>query len=128
MPMNPQIKLRWVDALRSGEYVQGRAGLRNDSGYCCLGVLCELHRQAHPDREWEIVNIDMSRLYTGDVTGPMRYLGDTNILPDEVAEWAELDLNSPNVRYLGTNGQALTSLNDGGVPFTAIAVAIEDSL
>ena len=41
--MNPEIKDRWVAALRSGEYKQGTGRLRrvNDT-FCCLGVLCDL--------------------------------------------------------------------------------------
>jgi hypothetical protein len=44
----PEVKRRWVTALRSGEYLQGREALRkidNDTlepVYCCLGVLCQL--------------------------------------------------------------------------------------
>lgn len=41
--MNPTIKQRWVEELRSGKYQQGKGHLR-DSGemYCCLGVLCDI--------------------------------------------------------------------------------------
>lgn len=38
--MNPDVKKRWIEALRSGDYKQGRGWLRNiDDEYCCLGVL-----------------------------------------------------------------------------------------
>lgn len=47
--MNPEVKQRWLDALRSGKYKQGKRYLRaaskqnHDSyAYCCLGVLCDL--------------------------------------------------------------------------------------
>ena len=40
--MNKEVKKKWVDALRSGEYAQGRSSLRDHDEYCCLGVLCEL--------------------------------------------------------------------------------------
>tara|TARA_R110000824_G_scaffold210851_1_gene396704 strand:+ start:183 stop:572 length:390 start_codon:yes stop_codon:yes gene_type:complete len=33
---------KWVDALRSGVYKQGRRSLCKDEGHCCLGVLCEI--------------------------------------------------------------------------------------
>jgi len=33
---------KWVKALRSGKYKQGRYCLRQDDEYCCLGVLCEV--------------------------------------------------------------------------------------
>lgn len=45
--MDKTIAKRWVDALRSGEYEQGRNRLAQQTQdgrveYCCLGVLCEL--------------------------------------------------------------------------------------
>ena len=34
------IKEKWLTALRSGEYKQGKYYLKNDNNcYCCLGVL-----------------------------------------------------------------------------------------
>lgn len=37
---------KWIKALRSGEYAQGRLDLKADRNgvvrYCCLGVLCEI--------------------------------------------------------------------------------------
>lgn len=44
--MNPEVKKLWIDALRSGEYKQTKGILRREGGkggYCCLGVLCDLH-------------------------------------------------------------------------------------
>lgn len=40
--MDPALKTKWVEALRSGRYAQGRQRLRNGDNYCCLGVLCEV--------------------------------------------------------------------------------------
>jgi hypothetical protein len=40
--MNPEIKTKWVAALRSGTYEQGSHVLRKGDRYCCLGVLCEI--------------------------------------------------------------------------------------
>ena len=45
--MNPEIKTRWVEALRSGKYIQGSNALRyltadKEEHWCCLGVLCDL--------------------------------------------------------------------------------------
>jgi hypothetical protein len=42
--MKPEIKQRWVAALRSGKYKQGRKQLRfmDDNSFCCLGVLTDL--------------------------------------------------------------------------------------
>lgn len=38
--MEAELKSKWVEALRSGKYEQGRASLRSGGKYCCLGVLC----------------------------------------------------------------------------------------
>lgn len=37
--MPKDMKQRWIDALRSGEYKQAQGALEKDGGYCCLGVL-----------------------------------------------------------------------------------------
>lgn len=33
---------RFLTALRSGEYKQGKTQLRDETGYCCLGVACAM--------------------------------------------------------------------------------------
>lgn len=38
--MDKAIKRKWVKALRSGRYKQTQTMLKDDGGYCCLGVLC----------------------------------------------------------------------------------------
>lgn len=41
--MDAKLKAQWLDALRSGEYKQGKEMLRTqDNSYCCLGVLCDV--------------------------------------------------------------------------------------
>lgn len=40
--MKADIKKRWVAALRSGVYPQTQEKLRDDKGFCCLGVLCDV--------------------------------------------------------------------------------------
>lgn len=44
--MKPEVKKKWVEALRSGSYKQGKSALCRPSAtgeiqYCCLGVLGE---------------------------------------------------------------------------------------
>lgn len=40
--MNPEMKAKWVAALKSGSYKQGRERLRSKDTYCCLGVFCDI--------------------------------------------------------------------------------------
>jgi hypothetical protein len=40
MKLKPEVKARWLAALRSGEYLRGTGTLYNGcDSYCCLGVL-----------------------------------------------------------------------------------------
>jgi hypothetical protein len=39
--MNPELKTKWLEALRSGNYAQTKETLKDKRGYCCLGVLCD---------------------------------------------------------------------------------------
>lgn len=41
--MNKELKAKWVEALRSGKYKQGRVKLNQGGHWCCLGVLCDLN-------------------------------------------------------------------------------------
>lgn len=40
--MDPAVKARWVEALRSGKYTQTTGTLRSRDGHCCIGVLAEV--------------------------------------------------------------------------------------
>ena len=44
--MNPEVKQRWLEALRSGRYEQGREYLHytqnGERYFCCLGVLMDI--------------------------------------------------------------------------------------
>lgn len=44
MMIDAKMKAKWLKALRSGEYKQGRELLKTKDGkYCCLGVLAEIN-------------------------------------------------------------------------------------
>lgn len=40
--LEPDFKAYWVEALRSGEYKQGKYLLKKGDKFCCLGVACDL--------------------------------------------------------------------------------------
>jgi len=102
LEMDPQIRARWVAALRSGEYEQGREVLRSGDTFCCLGVLCELAIQdgalAPPSR--------------GE-NGNWLYGGTDDYLPDAVQNWAGLTARNPYVTVKGAR-EPLAILNDQG--------------
>ena len=63
--MNTEVKQKWIDALRSGKYEQGSEKLRSVTGYCCLGVLCDIYVQEH-NTQWEFRGYDEN----GEETNP----------------------------------------------------------
>lgn len=143
--MKPDIKSRWVSALRSGEYAQGRNYLRQIDHqdvpqFCCLGVLCDLAKQdgiatwSAPPEDAD-TDSDEDVIYYCD--------GEAELPPAAVYAWAGLDADAPH----GTNQagpfllfadapRPVTELNDGISPigpgrqlsFDQIAQLIEDQL
>lgn len=114
--MDKKIKKLWLAALRSGEYRQARYKLRTrQNGFCCLGVLCNIHAQENP----ELAALNVS---------PLSYFGETGLLPSKVKSWAGLKSNNPTVKYKG-NTVTLALLNDNKrLTYNQIADLIEEQL
>lgn len=94
--MNEEVKKLWVNALRSGKYKQAKSTLRNNYGYCCLGVLCDLY----DPNKWEHSDFVPETRFS--------YLYMTSLLPTEVVQWAGLNRGDPIVE-----GSSLSCYNDG---------------
>lgn len=106
-----QVIKDWVAALRSGEFEQGKMALLRDGGkYCCLGVLCELHRRQVGGAEWRP---DVSRSIK-------TYLGMDGALPDQVLAWSGV---ASHACRLGRT--SAIEYNDSGSTFAEIADLIE---
>lgn len=116
--MNAEIKKRWLEALRSGEYKQGRGHLRQyergEHTYCCLGVLCDLYVQEKRNMWYEdLEHSNVSELHNVD-----------ELPPDVVVDWADLPESDPQL-----NGLAISSWNDSHKKdFKYIADLIEKEL
>jgi hypothetical protein len=131
MTMNPEIKARWVAALRSGDYRQGtnRLCTRNPAGdhFCCLGVLADLAVKDGACQWQDQVQHDPGR----DL--PTEVKPTDGILPSTLLTWSGLDNACPEVQlspastasgYWSSN--SLTALNDAAnYPFSRIADFIE---
>lgn len=93
--MNPDIKAKWVAALRSGAFVQANTQLKKVAGgkitYCCLGVLCEL-----ADIQLRPIGNDHNNEYyrtwetTDSYLGP-KALAAVGLTPDEQRHLAKLN-------------------------------------
>lgn len=129
--MDQRVKKRWVAALRSGEYEQGKTVLKKvdrdgNALYCCLGVLCEV-------MGLEEKPYDREDLPMGTRTFVHGAQGHSQILPASAAERVGLDAN-PAVYTLhhpdvDREHATLAELNDTyGYDFNRIADVIEAQL
>lgn len=116
--MNPIVKQKWVDALRSGVYKQGLKRLRDGSVngghepyYCCLGVLVDLYCKEHATTFGRVCEYGRE------------------VLPLAVQQWAGLsenDIDAPNPLV---EDRALAEWNDvQRADFNKIADLIERNL
>lgn len=112
--MNPEIKARWLEALRSGRYAQTKRTLRDENGFCCLGVLCDV---VAPDLglQWKENLVNGSRFNIANSISllPTAVMAATGLLHAD----AVLD-----------SGLSLIELNDNGHSFSEIADIIEKEL
>lgn len=106
--MDPDIKAKWLAALRSGNYRQGMGWLRTSNGFCCLGVLCDV---VEPSRWGGSHKVNDMLVWSHDGEDCMKY------------QW-EIDGG-----LLGEDTQEeLATMNDDGKPFAEIADYIENEL
>jgi hypothetical protein len=131
--LDESIKLRWIkwiQALRSGEYRQGRHLLREGTAHCCLGVACDL-AVADGFASWE------ASLYPGEFWAiDSRGLHTKGNLPPGVMSWYDMPSNQGfvvDVQASTCVGQcsslSLAGLNDvGNATFEDIALILETAL
>lgn len=53
--MDQELKTKWLEALRSGDFKQGASALSKNGKHCCLGVLCEIAGRDDDWREWSFM-------------------------------------------------------------------------
>jgi hypothetical protein len=145
--MDTEVKVRWVSALESGAYEQGRAKLCTvaDDGkrtYCCLGVLCQLYlglpeylgeTPSYNGEIWYLPRLVQER--AGLIEGsPSVALSDEDFalaLSFVQAHSSKENLTEsrdrPDAQY-AVGSVALAALNDAGVPFSEIARLIRKYL
>lgn len=144
---NKKVIEKWVTALESGEYDQGRGYLNTNTGLCCLGVLCELAVQdgvINPGvKERGFVAYEDPR--DVEVNGSYNDKPYDQMPPPAVMEWVGLDPEHPKavatvgewiydeVGYDGREEQVtkpveLVHLNDEeGFSFSQIAAALRET-
>jgi hypothetical protein len=149
--MDPEVKVKWLEALRSGKYKQCTGLLKDqnpenekDISFCCLGVLADLAIENGYDKlcwNQKIIGEAISNTVSGEGI----------YLPAAVAAWAGIkysnyrndDRFSPKVqissaflnkypKYSNSHCEymevELAELNDVGFTFEQIAFLIEEQL
>lgn len=96
--MKQEIAKLWTKALRSGKYKQAKRRLKTKSGYCCLGVLCD---------------VSAFKGWHGII-----------LLPEEVQEWSGM-MSSIGEYGEFKEANSLTDDNDEGKSFDEIADIID---
>ena len=109
MANKENIKL-WVEALRSGDYKQGRGTLHDDQGFCCLGVACEVYQEC-------VGGLFIHRM---DLSGFHEYNGHGGDLPPALTKWLELEEDP----IIGEKSAVILN-DDDELSFNEIADAIE---
>ena len=115
--VDKELKIRWLEALRSGEYQQGTGRLRGtdsegQSKFCCLGVLADLM-----GADWSDDSDPCTLCYLDG---------------KEVTSWGGVLEAGRPAEGLGGVGYSmrctLATMNDTGETFEEIADYIEDRL
>jgi hypothetical protein len=134
--MKKEIARRWIKALRSGRYRQGKKALKTRRGpavqHCCLGVLCELYQQDKQSRgKKTLKTTEIDPRQNGlfiDSPGvrAVRFSATATDLPPSVAQWA--GMSSLDGAYSKSHKRVfnLAALNDKGATFKEIADVIEN--
>lgn len=110
--MDAQLKAKWVEALRSGDYQQGMNYLRRGNSFCCLGVLCDISQRG-----------DWTRDEEDPVPGTMKYKVGNNA-SCQYLSWALRNDYGLDGFFL----EEVMKRNDEGDKFSAIADYIEARL
>lgn len=121
--MKRETKAKWIEALLSGVYQQGKGHLKTRKGgvdrLCCLGVLAQLQVGFKEECDFEMIDED----YEGEEDAPT-----LEIFAVNDGEFSETTM------YFGTEDDSLdlnlayelAELNDEGLSFMVIATRIEE--
>lgn len=119
--MNQDVKRKWVRALKSGKFEQTVEALKDNEGYCCLGVLCELYQKEHPQTSFKWTWYE-DRYHFGK---------EQSYLPKAVQKWAGLKDSDPFIMF-DDYGLGVTKASDANdhdeMTFEEIAEAIKKNL
>lgn len=113
--MNPEVKHRWIDALRSGKYKQIKVNLKSKTGFCSLGVLVDLFL-LEKNLDWKLY-IDHSE-----------FNGNDSHLHNRVITWNDIVTWANGSNYFDVSNLLIKMNDEEGKTFQEIADYIEENL
>jgi hypothetical protein len=114
-------KQQWLAALRSGNYSQTKDALRDDRGFCCLGVACDIYNPA----QWSEPHEAGSR---AAASGDYGFPGFDDIPLEVLTVLRQLEYIEDGTPMGNSFMRLLSVLNDDGKSFAEIADWIEENL
>lgn len=112
--MNKDLKKKWIDALRSGKYLQGQDRLCHKGAYCCLGVLGSILPKTIDFEICDFYEEGVVYVWDGE-----EYTECDEYLPLDIGKIIGLELPMQ---------EKLARMNDNGKSFEEIADFIEENL
>ena len=124
--MNPEVKQKWLTALRSGSYQQTKQVLRKGNKFCVLGVLCDLYVKENKGR-WEERGLPEQNTDRFNIIDEQDETS-TTIPTTSIRTWAQIG----DLVFNDENGELpvakIINLNDNGKSFSFLADEIEKHL
>jgi hypothetical protein len=123
--VNIAIAKKWVEALRSGKYKQIFSRLHTNTGFCCLGVLCDIVKD-EVRGHWEEYPTDAAVSGTRKFVVPHAKVEEICPLPITVRNYTGMkSAFGTFIADTAGNIKSLAGLNDQGASFEEIADIIE---
>lgn len=138
LKLRPEVKALWLAALNSGEYTQCQGRLQDARGFCCLGVLSDLHSKSPSvtATSWreDVDYADTLDGHSEDQLVGHIYGGEKELPPKSVMTWAFENYTGTQDSCVslvsGSHALAdtLAGMNDSGKTFAEIAEMIDKVL
>ena len=114
-----EFKQQWINALRSGEYIQGIGYMKRYDKFCCLGVAYDVLHKEEENSGWIIYGQTCESTKHGK-----SYLPDFDDYPPAVTYALFQSIKNPEKSII----DHLSYMNDHGRTFDDIANWIEENL
>lgn len=123
--MKKRVLTKWLKALRSGKYKQGRGALcqidkKGTESFCCLGVLCDLYnkeQRRNKKKGLRVEKLDRENWMVGGLSSNPAFVRSYNdcdgTLPTQVIKWAGFREENADGEFNDATLPELITLNDG---------------